>query len=147
MTWPIQDHFDAFKALLSAAPGGPPSLVVCDGIVPDGTNPPYTLVYFAIQTPDGLVAPDAVNLTADSDVIDARAIVHSVGADPQAARAARAQAGRARAALLNVTLTITGRTCFPIRWIDGQPPQRNEEVPGSPVFDQVDVYGFRSVPG
>jgi hypothetical protein len=146
-TWPIQDHFDAFLALLSAAPGGPPSLNALDGVVPDGTVPPYTLVYFSIMTPDGLAAPDAVSLHADSDVIDARAILHSVGRDPQGARAARAQAGRGRAAVLNQRLTIAGRSCAPIRWIDGQPPQRNEEIPGSAVFDQVDVYGWRSVPG
>lgn len=146
MSWPIQDHADAFLAALAAASGSP-SLAVYDGRVPDGAEPAYALVYFAIGTPDGLAAPDAVSLHADSDVIDARAIVHSVGSDPQGARAARAVAGRVRAALLNKTLTVTGRSCAPIRWIEGQPPQRFEEVPGSPVFDQVDVYGWRSVPG
>lgn len=145
MTWPIQDHADAFLALLAAAPGSP-SLVVFDGKVDSTTVPPYALVYFAIETPDGLVAPDAVSLHADSDVIDARAIVHCVGGDPQAARAARAVAGRVRSAVLNKRLTITGRDCSPIRWREGQPPQRNEEIPGSAVFDQVDVYGWRSVP-
>ena len=147
MSWPIQDHFDAFVALLSAAPGGPPVLAVYDGLVPDGVSAPYALVYFSIMTPDGLAAPDAVSLHADSDVIDARAIVHSVGGDPQAQRAARAVAGRVRAAVLNVRLTIAGRSCAPIRWVDGQPPQRNEEIPGAAVFDQVDVYGWRSLPG
>jgi hypothetical protein len=146
-TWPIQDHFDAFRTLLAAAPGGPPSLTVYDGKVDDGATTPYVLVYFSIATPDGLTAPDAVSLHADSDVIDARAIVHCVGGDPQAQRAARAVAGRVRAAVLNQRLTIAGRDCAPIRWIDGQPPQRNEDVPGSTVFDQVDVYGWRSVPG
>jgi len=155
MSWPIQDHADAFLALVSDAPGGPPGLKVFDGAVTEDAlvsgvfdaEPPYALVYFYIETPDGLVAPDAVSLTMLSGPIDSRAVVHSVGGAPQASRAARAVAGRVRAGLQDVTLTISGRSCFPIRWIEGQPPQRNEEIPGTTVFDQVDVYGWRSVPG
>lgn len=146
MSWPIQDHADAFLTLLAAASGSP-SLAVYDGRVPDSPEPAYALVYFFIQTPDGLAAPDAVPFTYDSDVVDARAYVHCVGADPQGARAARAVAGRVRSAVLNKTLTLSGRQSFPIRWLEGTPPQRTEEVPGGPVFDQVDVYGWRSVPG
>lgn len=145
MSWPVQDHADAFLALARAAAGSP-ALTVYDGAVPNGPAPAYALVYFYIETPDGLTAPDAVPFTLDSDVIDARAYVHCIGADPEAARAARGVAGRVRAAVLNRTLTIAGRSCFPIRWREGQPPQRNEEVPGTVVFDQVDVYGWRSVP-
>lgn len=145
MTWPIQDLADAFLALARSAAGSP-SLQVLDGAVPIGTVAPYALVYFYIETPDGLVAPDAVPLTFDSDVIDAFAYIHCIGADPQAARAARAVAGRVRAAILNQTLTVAGRSCFPIRWDSGQPPQRNE-LTGVVEFDQVDVYKFRSVPG
>jgi hypothetical protein len=145
VSFPIQDLFDAFKALLLTAPGSP-ALVVYDGSVDDGAVPPYAKVDFYIETPDGLTAPDAVPLTFDSDVIDARAYVHCVGGDPQAARAARAVAGRVRAAVLNKTLTVTGRSCFPIRWREGQPPQRNEETL-TVVQDLVEVYGWRSVPG
>jgi hypothetical protein len=146
VTWPIQDLADAFLALLATAPGGPPALTVYDGAVPAGPEPAYALVYFYIETPDGLAAADAVPLTFDSDVIDSWAYVHSVGANPQAARAARSVAGRVRAAVLNQTLSVAGRSCFPIRWHDGQPPQRNEDT-GVVVFDQVDIYTFRSVPG
>jgi hypothetical protein len=145
VSWPIQDHADAFLAQLRTAVGSP-VLTVLDGAVPDGTTPPYALVFFALETPDGLVEPDKVPLTFDSDVINLRAYVHSVGAEPEAARAARAVAGRVRSALLNVTLTVAGRSCFPIRWREGQPPVRNEET-GVVVMDQVDVYGFTSVPG
>lgn len=141
MSWAIQAHADAFLAQLATAAGSP-ALVVCDGQVPDGTLPPYALVYFYIETPDGLVAPDKVPLTFDSDVIDARAYVHCVGSN---AVAARAVAGRVRSAVLNVTLSIAGRSCFPIRWREGQPPQRNEET-GVLVMDLVDVYGWTSVP-
>lgn len=143
-TWPIQDEADAFLTLLASAAGSP-ALVVCDGSVPAGTAAPYALVYFYIETPDGLQAPDAVSLTFDSDVIDAWAYVHCVGAEPQAARAARSVSGRVRAAVLNQTLTVANRSCFPIRWRQGQPPQRNEDT-GLVVFDQVDVYNWRSVP-
>ncbi len=145
MSHPIQDHFDAFVALLGSAAGSPP-LAVYDGEVPVDPAPAFALVHFFIETPDGLAAPDAVPLTMDSDVIDSWAYVHQVGGSPQAARAARAVAGRVRAAVLNRTLTIPGRECFPIRWREGRPPQRSEEIPGRVVMDQVDVYSWRSLP-
>lgn len=146
MTWPIQDLADAFLVQLASAPPVSPSLTVYDGFVPDNPAAAYALVYFFVQTPDGLAAPDAVPLTFDSDVIDVWAYAHCVGGEPQAARAARAVAGRVRAALINQTLTVVGRQCFPIRWREGQPPVRSEET-GRVVFDQVDVYGFRSISG
>lgn len=141
MSWPVQDHFGAFKTLLEAATGSP-SLVVYDGKVPDGAVPPYALVYFYIETPDGTLAPGWLSLTLQSVAINARAYVHAVGGDPEPARAARAVAGRARAAVLDRTLTVSGWSCNPIRWLEGVPPQRNEDLPGSAVFDQVDVYGW-----
>jgi hypothetical protein len=140
----IQDHADAFLALLRTAAGSP-SLVVFDGEVDSGATAPYALVYLAFETPDGAVEPGKVDLTFNSDVINARAYVHCVGADPQAARAARAVASRVRATVLNKTLTITGRSCFPIRWLEGQPPQRDEDT-GPTVMDLVDVYGWTTVP-
>jgi hypothetical protein len=146
VTWPVQDLADAFLALLATAPGGPQALAFYDGAVPDGPEPAYALVYFLIETPDGVGAPDAVPFTLASTVIDALAYVHCVGAEPQAARAARAVAGRVRAAVLDQVLTVPNRQCFPIRWDSGQPPVRNE-LTGLVVFDQVDVYRFRSVPG
>jgi hypothetical protein len=146
MSWPVQDLFDAFFALLLTAPGSP-SLVAFDGKVDDGAVPPYAKVDFFIETPNGLVAPDAISLTGASTAIDAVAYVRCVGADPQAARAARGVSGRVRAALLDQVLVVSGRSCFPIRWMESQPPQRNEEIPGRTVFDLVDVYGWRSVPG
>jgi hypothetical protein len=145
VTWPIQDLTDAFLALLATAPGGPPALAVYDGAVPAGPAPAYALVYFSIESPDGRSAPDVIALTSDSIVIDVWAYVHCVGANPQAARAARAVAGRVRAAVLDQTLTVAGRQCTPIRWDSGNPPERNE-TSGTVVFDQVDVYRFRSVP-
>jgi hypothetical protein len=140
----VQDLADAFFALARSAVGSP-SLVVLDGKVPTGTVAPYALVYFYIETPDGLEAPDAVSLTMDSDVIDAWAYVHCVGADPEAQRAARAVSGRVRGALLNKRLTVADRDCAPIRHDSGQPARRDEDL-GPAVMDLVDVYKFRSVP-
>lgn len=135
----VDDHFAAFFALLQADP----TLNPYDGQVPDSPAQRYSLVYFYVETPDGLVAPDAVALTGDSTVIDGRAYVHSVGVTPASARR---QADRVRALVLDAVPVIAGRSCSPIRWREGQPPQRNEEIPGAPVHDFVDVYGWRSVP-
>lgn len=136
----IQAHANAVLGLLTASV--PATTGVYDGEVPDAPKKQYLLVYMYLMTPDGLAAPDAVSLNFDSDVVDLWVYCHCVGEDAIAARAISAQA---RTALLNVTPVVTGRTCFPIRWREGQPPRRDEET-GALVMDQVDVYGFRSVP-
>ena len=59
--------------------------------------------------------------------------------------AARGIQGRVQELLLDVVPVVTGRTCLPIRWMDGQVADRDEETLRS-VFDQVDVYGWSSVP-
>lgn len=143
MGWPIQDHCDAFLARARAAAGSP-ALTVHDGEVPDGSTPPYALVYFFVETPDGVAAADKISLTLASTAINARAYVHCVGVN---AEAARAVSGRFRAQVLDVTLSVPGWSCFPVRWLEGNPPQRNEEIPGSTLFDQVDVYGWAAVAG
>jgi hypothetical protein len=135
----IEDHFAAFFALLEADA----TLNPYDGVVPTAPAERYSVVYFYIETPSGLVAPDAISLAGASTVIDGRAYVHSVG---RTASSARIQSGRARSVVLDAVLTITGRSCSPIRWLEGQPLQRSEEIPGTTVFDLVDVYGWRSVP-
>jgi hypothetical protein len=144
MTWPIQDQADAFLALARTAPPSSPALTVYDGLVPKSPAASYALVYFSIETPDGVAEPDKISLTYASTAINARAYVHCVSID---ASGARAVAGRIRAGVLDQVLAIAGRSCFPIRWREGQPPQRNEDVPGAPVFDLVDVYGWSSIPG
>jgi hypothetical protein len=137
----LQNHAKAILDLLDAD-NTHPALVILDGAVPKEQLPPYTLVYFTATTPDGVRAPDKVSLDAHSDVIDLRAYVHSVAVN---ARAARNQADRARAALLNVTPVITGRVCFPIRHDDDQAPERDETT-GGLVFDQIDVYRLVTLP-
>lgn len=151
MSYPLADHFAAFKALLEAAPGSP-ALKVYDTEVPDDPEIVFAKLDFYIETPDGLAAPDAVPLTMDSDVIDAWAYVHCVGTSAkttieQAAASSRAVSGRVRAQVLNRRLTIAGRECNPIRWREGRMPVRSEEIPGRISVDQTDVYAWRSVPG
>jgi hypothetical protein len=133
-----EDHAAAFLALLTGA-----GLTSYDSIVLGAPPEKYVLIYPHFQTPDGSAAPDALSLTLASTVLDAWMYVHSVSSTPASARAV---AARVRTAVLDQALTVTSRTCFPLRWREGQPVRRDEDIPGDPVFDQVDVYGWRSVP-
>jgi hypothetical protein len=132
----IQAHADAGLNLLRTDA----QLTVFDGRV--GSSPPdhYVAVHSFRQLPSGLVEPDKIKLTGRSTVVDMRFYCHCVG---RTEMAARATAGRVEDLLLDVTLVVGGRTCLPLRWIEGQPPQRNEDTL-EPSFDQVDVYGFQS---
>lgn len=145
MSLPGQDHADAFLALARAATGSP-SLVVYDGSVDAGATAPYAVAYFAFERPDGTVMPDWISLTLTSSVIRVVATVHGVGDLPEASKAARAVAGRFQAAVLDKTLTVSGWSCTPIRWLEGGLPQRNEDVPGSTIVSQVDTYVWTAVP-
>lgn len=135
----VEDHAAAGLALLVADA----NLTVFDGKVPLGAPNAYVVVYTFRLRPDGLAAPDAVPLTGTSNAVDMRLYCHCVGATAAAARLVQ---GRVEAALLDVTPVVASRSCFPIRLLDGQQAQRDEET-GTPVFDIVDVYGWRSVPG
>jgi hypothetical protein len=46
----------------------------------------------------------------------------------------------------DVTPSVAGRACFPIRWVEGTQVQRDEATL-SAVFDNVDVYSLVTVPG
>lgn len=132
----IRAHADAVLGLLTAAPG---SLRVLDGAVPNGAVPPYVLVYFADNDPE---TSDSRPLDGRSDRFVQRVYVHCVGGN---ASATRALGERVRTALLDVTPTVSGRSCFPIRREEGQPPQR-EESTGTLIMDRVDLYRLESVP-
>lgn len=138
----LQDHANVFLAFLDAD-NAAPALVPLDGLVPGDQLPPYVLLYFAFRTPTGADEPDKVALEATSDVLHTTAYCHSVGETPVSARAI---AARTRAALLGRFPTVAGRACFPITHEDG-PPMTRDESTGDPVFDQVDVYRFTSLPG
>lgn len=133
----IDSHAAAVLALLDAVNDVPP-LNVHDGKVPAGTDPkvaPYVLVYFDSNDPesDKEARPYRFEMTATC---------HCVGGS---ARAARMVADRVRTALLAVTPTVAGRSCFPITREGGAPPDRDEST-GSLVMDQVDLYVIRSLP-
>lgn len=136
MSWSIQDHVDAGLALLQADE----DLTVFDGKVTSAVDH-YVLVYTFRQLPTGLVAPDKIRFTGQSRAVDMRLYCHCVGTTAAAARAIQ---GRVQQLLLDVTPTIAGRTCFPIRWIEGQQTQRDEQTLRA-AFDEVDVYGWTSV--
>ena len=135
----LAEHATAVLALLSVI-DDPPPLVVLDGVNVDPATrksypPPYVLVYFDKAGRD-------VNFAGRSHRFAMGITCHSVGGS---AGAARTVADRVEVALLDVTPTVPGRKCHPIRWDSGTPPDRNEET-GSLVMDQVDVYVLRSIP-
>lgn len=132
----IQAHADAVLALL----GADAQLTVYDGKV-SGAAQQYVLVYIYRETPDGLVAADKVPLTGRSVAVNLWVYCHCVGGNGSAARAI---SGRVEDLLLDVTPIVAGRVCFPIRWREGTPPQRDEST-GPLVMDLVDVYSFTSV--
>lgn len=143
MTWVEQSHADAILALLASALPVSPPLVVYDGSVPANPADQYVLVYLATTTPSG------TSLTGIHDRAVTRAYCHCVGRAElvaDAAMSARAIAGRVSNALLNVTPSITGRVCFPIR-DDGSdsPPQRDEST-GVLVMDRLMLFRLESVP-
>lgn len=135
----IQDHADAVLGLLRDAIDALPPMRVyplADGSVPSGLRPPYVRVYISVARPDG------TDISGTSDRAVCTAYLHQIGGDDVAARAV---ADACAVALLDVTPTVTGRVCWPIRHDAGQPPQR-EEATGPTVIDQVDVYSFASLP-
>lgn len=137
----FQLHAQTVLDLLDAD-NASPALVVKDGFVEPGINPPYVLVYFGAVSPEAYDELSASDLDYTSRRVDCFAYCHSVGGNQAAARAV---AARVRVALLDVAPTIAGRTAFPIRHVDNQPPVRDETT-GKLVIDQVDVYRLSSVP-
>ena len=133
-----EDHAAAFIALLTAA-----GLTAFDGEVTGAAPETYVLVYTLFQRPDGSAAPDAISLAGTSIALDVWAYVHCVSST---AASARALSALVEAAVLDRVLTVAGRVCAPIRWREGQLARRDEEIPGKPVHDVVDVYGWRSLP-
>ena len=134
----VQAHADAFLARARTAAGSP-ALVVLDGYVPEGQAKPYLVVYLHAETPE---LPDSRSVQGASERLVMYAYCHSVAGSSLAARAV---SQRARGAVLDAVLTVSGRRCFPVRHIESPPLDRDEST-GVAVFDQVDVYRFESVP-
>lgn len=134
----VQDHVDAFAALLAADA----TLKAYNSKVPNGAPSAYVLFYPWRRRPDGLVAPDRVPLTGQSVAVDMVMYCHCVGSTIESATSIQ---GRVESLLLDVTPTVAGRVCFPIRLVDSQPAGTNEQTLAG-VFDAVDVYGWSSQP-
>lgn len=134
----LQDHANAVLNLLRADA----LLTVYDGQV-TGSTDHYVLVYTFRQLPGGELAPDKTSLAGDVTTVDMRFYCHCVGAGAVASRAVQA---RVQAALQDVTPVVAGRACFPIRWVEGQQQERDEDTLAL-VVDTVDVYSLVTVPG
>lgn len=136
-------HADAFLGLLHTALD-PVPIAVYDGKVPDPLPDiqasPYVVVYFDPGWPvDG--AANALDGNAVTYVL--RGYCHCVAASMAGVRAVT---GQVRAALLNVRPTVTGRTCWPIGWYDGQPANPDESL-GHLAVNKVDIYELKTGPG
>lgn len=141
MTRPL--HAAAVLDRLAAAPGSR-AAVVYDGKVPDNVTPPreYYVVRFVFRKLTASESPATTSLTFDSVTYQIDVRVHSVGTD---ARSTRGVAARAEAQLLNWAPTVTGRSCKPLRQIESETLEPNEQM-GVSVEQQVDTYRFQSQP-
>jgi hypothetical protein len=137
VSWSIQDHVDAGLGLLRADSG----LTVYDGAVPKSPADHYVLLYTYRELPTGLIAPQKIKLTGKSTVVNMWMYCHCIGTDAITSRAIQ---GRVQAALLDQTPVVAGRTCWPIRWVEGTQAQRDETT-GPLVIDNVDVYAWSSI--
>lgn len=129
----ITEHAAAVMALLDPDP----VWNAYDGALPNPTPAlPYWVVYFEGSYPD-------LTFTGVTKEFQLRITLHNVGGNAQADRLG---SDRAAALLLNARPTVSGRSCYRIRWEESVPPQRDETT-GRLVMDQVDVYGLKTVPG
>lgn len=112
---------------------GDGGVVVHEGVVPNDAEPPYALVYIAVQWP-GSGEGQAFDGTTSTCVT--RWYIHCAGATDQAARAV---ANWVRQLLVNVQPEITGRSCGLIQQEASLPPVPDETV-GRLVQDIVGVY-------
>lgn len=140
--WVEQAHADAILALLRAAPPAISPLVVHDGVIdPPPTDEDrrrgYVVAHIATSTPSG------TSLTSVHDRAVTRAYLHCVGVT---ATSARAIAGRANNALLNVKPTIANRVVFPIRDDGSDVPPEPDRSSGATYVDRVLVLRLESVP-
>lgn len=133
----LDEHAAAVLALLATTVTAP--RLVFDGKVDppvgDVKATPYVLARFVEALPE-------LNFQGVTHRYGVRVTLHCVGGND---RAARQMADLAKAALQDVTPTVSGRKCFPIRWDDGS-EQAPDEATGVTVADQVVVFVLRSVP-
>jgi hypothetical protein len=127
-----EPHAAVLLALLEAIPQP-----VYDGEVPSGATRPYVLVYITVQT------SDTSTFTAASDITTVTLYAHCVGDTAAAARLVQAAV---RSALLNITPTISGRTCGQISEDEALSPD-TDETTGVSVMDAISIYSLTTWPG
>lgn len=132
----VDENLAQAGLLLLAADAGMSSF---DGKVPDGTDPPYVLVYTTVAWQAG-EAGTANAINAQSVTALVTWTCHCVG---ETAAAARAMQMRARAALLNQRPVVAGRSCGLIRQDEVLAPNRDETT-GRLVMDGVSVFSMIS---
>lgn len=133
----IKEHAAAVLALLDAD-NTAPALNVHDGVVPAGIDPklqPYVLVRFSEGAP-------ALNYVGRTHVYALRIVCYCVAGSDSAVRTV---IDRVKTALQDVTPTIPGRVCYPIRWEESAEFDASERT-GSNVSMTVVGYVLRSVP-
>lgn len=137
-----QDHADALLALLREAPPSGTPMAVHHGRVPKGAVPPYVLAYFTTTRPDG------TSLTGEQDEAVTRAILHCVAGQALDgdATAVTAVADRVELAVLGVTPTVPGRSCWPIRDEGDAPPPQRDESTDIAIWTQQVTYRLQSIP-
>lgn len=128
----IPEHAAAVLALLQADP----NLRVFDGSPPNLTAPPYVVAWVSLDS------EGSDRLTVVTDRPAFRVTTHSVATTGAGARII---SGRVRAALLDVTLTVTGWRPWPIRHELGLPPQLDEST-GRPWISVIDGWTFTTTP-
>jgi hypothetical protein len=135
----LQDHADAFLALIDAEPllTWYPAESSGANTLPNGAAPPFLTVHFVVDRPLG------GRLTTRSTRMRMRAHCHCVGADDIAARAV---SDLLAGAVLDRVPLITGRTCFPIRHETSHPP-REDESTGALTATLTEIYRLESLPG
>lgn len=131
-----QLHATAVLALLTGA-----GITCHDGTVPANPTYPYAVLYTNAGD------RDTTNLDYSSDVQAYDMQVTSVGAS---AAAARIVADKVSTALVDVTPTVSGRTCWPLRVAATQTAREDRDVtiPGTATHPHYAVAVFRlaSVP-
>lgn len=116
---------------------------ILDGQVKSGQALPYVVAAFRFTTPDLAGSPSLSDLTYTQTALGLEVTTHSAATTATGARIV--QAG-VRSVLLGATLTVSGRSLFPLRHVDGQDPIRDEDTEAT-IFDAIDVWSSISILG
>lgn len=127
-------HVRAVKALLDAGVAGT-AIAVHEGKAPNQAATPYLVLY----GDPGF--EDENDLTNASVLLSMTVLVRAVGST---AREALGAADVAKAALLDTTPTVDGRSCWPIRSGTSQPVRQESEDPD--LFAAVKTFSLQSIP-